>query len=272
MSNNQSTEFRFRYREVSPPADISHLAFCFFEFSIDRRGTEPIPYEVVPDGFISILFRRAAGSEERALLLARGLSLESFATTVMPGDVHWGFRISPASNRRILRCDPKSVPTRPLHGPHLLGHVTSALSPKLKSAKSYEHACDMFTWFLRNLEVPPGSIDGTISAAVEAIMKSRGDIRITDLALDVGVNKRLLERRFRREVGLTAKQYARVFRFRSTAISLIEEDNLNWANRAAEMGFADQSHLIKEFVTLTGRTPKRFSANAENTDYGKLLS
>lgn len=46
---------------------------------------------------------------------------------------------------------------------------------------------------------------------------------------------------------------------------------MNWANRAAEMGFSDQSHLIREFIALTGRTPKGFSSKIGKTDYGDLV-
>jgi transcriptional regulator GlxA family with amidase domain len=57
----------------------------------------------------------------------------------------------------------------------------------------------------------------------------------------------------------------------AAAVSLVEETEMNWANRAAAMGFADQAHLTHEFSTLTGRSPNSFAERVKKIEYGKLV-
>lgn len=272
MREANESQFRFRYEEARPPSDISHLAFCFFEFSVLGKGCDLIPHEIQPDGFISVLIRKKIKPASPPILLIRGLSLDTFTASVSPGDVHWGFRVSPAANRLVFRCDPNKIPTQPLIRPSILPHISTELEPVLARIGSFKEAQVVFRSLFNCLEIPREERDPAVSQAVDNLIASNGTAKISEVVDDLGVNRRGLERRFRKDVGMTLKQYARVFRLRSTAISLIEEDNLNWANRAAEMGFADQSHLIREFIALTGRTPRGFSSNVEETDFKGLVS
>jgi AraC-like DNA-binding protein len=51
----------------------------------------------------------------------------------------------------------------------------------------------------------------------------------------------------------------------------VENENLNWATRAAEMGFTDQSHLTHEFVAVTGRSPNSFAEKVKQIEHGNLV-
>jgi AraC-like DNA-binding protein len=46
---------------------------------------------------------------------------------------------------------------------------------------------------------------------------------------------------------------------------------MNWASRAAEMGFADQAHLTHEFSMLTGRSPNSFAEKVKRIEHGELI-
>lgn len=211
MNESRNTEPGFRYTEVEPPNAIAHLAFCFFEFSIDGPGSEPIPHEIVPDGFVSLLIRKNRKDRSREVMLVRGLSLQTFATTVNPGDTHWGVRISPAANAAVLKCDPATVPTQPIFDPGFLSHIAVPLLRGLRGADSFSAACGVFAKVFLHLNTEIAAVDREVSQTVDRIILNYGDIRIDHLAKDLGIGKRQLERRFRNKVGITPKQYARVF-------------------------------------------------------------
>ena len=81
--------------------------------------------------------------------------------------------------------------------------------------------------------------------------------RIAWLADEIGWSRSHLVDRFRREVGLTPKRFARVVRFRSAVDRL---GHAPLATVAAECGYADQSHLTHEFRELAGATPSAYQA------------
>src|SRR5262245_35893364 len=88
-------------------------------------------------------------------------------------------------------------------------------------------------------------------------LKQRPSTRISALAEEIGWSRSHLVDRFRREVGLTPKRFARVVRFRSAFDRL---GTAPLATVAAECGYADQSHLTHEFRELAGNTPSAYQA------------
>jgi len=74
-------------------------------------------------------------------------------------------------------------------------------------------------------------------------VKSHSSIR--EVAKEIGLSERSLERKFRTEVGLSPKKYMlirRVFEVFET----LKEDN-DWQQLVVDHHYADQAHLIKEF-------------------------
>lgn len=268
MKNNDTT-LKFQYNEISPPDEISHLVFCFFEFLIKDDLPAPIPHEVFPDTSVSILYRR----NERLnlnLLLVKGLSIETFHTEVFADDIHWGVKFSPSAAIKILRCDPKAVLTQPVLKKEILPHLTSGLLDKLNDCKDFKNSIKVFEERLKSLGIEKSEIDEKVIEAIKIIEVSKGEAKISEVAEAINLSRRQLERRFRKNSGLTLKQFSRICRLRATAINLIETD-MNWANRAAEMGFADQSHLTHELSNLTGRSPKSFEKRIKDFDYDELI-
>lgn len=73
---------------------------------------------------------------------------------------------------------------------------------------------------------------------------------------------------FHRHVGLTPKSYARIVRFQH-AVRQIERSNaIHWAALAADCGYYDQAHFIKEFREFSGLSPTVYvDARGEYLNY-----
>jgi len=113
--------------------------------------------------------------------------------------------------------------------------------------------------------------DPMVAEAVRFIEHDSGEIRISELARRLDVSTRQLQRRFKSSTGLSPKQFARIRRIRATAIVLVENDRVSWADRAADMGFADQSHMTHEFKSVTKRSPNSFAEKIGKIDHGDLV-
>jgi AraC-like DNA-binding protein len=108
------------------------------------------------------------------------------------------------------------------------------------------------TWLREHLVLR--AIDSRVRAAIRLIGAHRGEIPVAQIARDVDLSTRQLERRFKAAVGLTPKEYARVRRMRS-GIAAVLRGEKQWSMLAASLGYADQSHLVREFGDMTGLTP-----------------
>lgn len=96
---------------------------------------------------------------------------------------------------------------------------------------------------------------------------SHGRVAVSTLAREVGWSERHLAARFRAEFGLAPKVAARVIRFDRARRGLRPG---NGAQVAAACGYADQSHLVREFRAFTGLSPGAWWAaeigNVQATD------
>ena len=80
---------------------------------------------------------------------------------------------------------------------------------------------------------------------------------------ETGWSRRHVTERFRRQLGVSPKAYARLLRFEH-ATSLLNRPatRCTLADVAMEAGYYDQSHLSRDFVALAGMTPAAYAADA----------
>jgi AraC-like DNA-binding protein len=98
--------------------------------------------------------------------------------------------------------------------------------------------------------------DQLVLSALSLIHKSKGTIRIKDLAQQLFTSQSPLEKRFRHAVGTSPKKFASIIRLKHAIQHFA--DNHSLTALGYEAGFYDQAHFIKEFRSFTGETPAAF--------------
>lgn len=105
-----------------------------------------------------------------------------------------------------------------------------------------------------------------LAFAYRRLALSGGGIRITALAEEIGWSRKHLVDRFRSEFGLAPKSIARMMRFHRACGLARTGSSSGWASIAAESGFSDQAHLVREFVALAGEPPTAWAKRLALTD------
>ncbi|MGV3560079.1 helix-turn-helix domain-containing protein [Larkinella arboricola] len=95
-----------------------------------------------------------------------------------------------------------------------------------------------------------------MAQAVATIKAANGNTGIKALAQSLGISQDALEKRFRRTVGTTPKQFAAIVRFRHLIRAHPASPSLT--DLAYEAGYFDQAHFIKDFRSFTGQAPQDF--------------
>ncbi|MCW3015802.1 MAG: Helix-turn-helix, AraC domain protein [Solirubrobacterales bacterium] len=96
--------------------------------------------------------------------------------------------------------------------------------------------------------------DRLVRRAVHAL--SAGRLPVARLAHDTGLTQRQLLRRFDAAVGYGPKRLQRIARLQRGLAAHQREPGLGLAELAAGIGYADQAHLTRDWVALTGVTPR----------------
>ena len=93
---------------------------------------------------------------------------------------------------------------------------------------------------------------------VEHIVWSHGRANVCELSDSSGLSARQIERKFLEQIGITAKRYARLARFRNAARLKLRDRALSWTDVSQAAGFYDHNHLVKDFRELVGATPSDY--------------
>jgi AraC-type DNA-binding domain-containing proteins len=82
-----------------------------------------------------------------------------------------------------------------------------------------------------------------------------------EIASDLNISYRQLQRDFNAILGITLKEYESIVRFHK-AVKHLEEKNI--VQTAVEAGYWDQSHMVREFKRMCGYTPVKIKRNQTN--------
>ncbi|WP_369831914.1 helix-turn-helix domain-containing protein [Mycobacterium sp. E796] len=98
--------------------------------------------------------------------------------------------------------------------------------------------------------------DPGVAAALAAV-EANPSVRMAELRRLTGLSTKRMIALFRAEVGLAPKAYARVRRLQA-ALRQLGAGTAGGASIAAETGYFDQAHLVREFRAFTAMTPTQY--------------
>jgi AraC-like DNA-binding protein len=139
---------------------------------------------------------------------------------------------------------------------HVWGRTGRELHDRLIDASSVEARFGLLEHFLLST-ISPRRHPGVCAAMAE--IEANPSVRMAELGRLTGLSTKRLIALFRDEVGLSPKEYARVRRFQAALLRLA--DGVGGARIAAELGYFDQAHFVREFRSFTQITPTQYSAD-----------
>jgi AraC-like DNA-binding protein len=235
------------YREFQPRPELSDLVACTWERRVPVDDG-PGATRVLPDGCIDLIWRDGG-------LLVAGPDRQAFMSPLRPGETIVGIRLRPgaaggvlglpASELRDTRVELDAVWEKA--GDELAERVDAADAPHFRR-RALEDA------LLERLSTARQP-DTLVLAAARLL--GRPGSRVGALRDALGVSERQLLRRFQAAVGYGPKTLDRVLRFQRF-VSMAPHEDL--ARAAADLGYADQAHMTRECVQLSGLTPARLAS------------
>lgn len=261
-----------RYHRISPcPKLAPYLEELLIEDAEGAAPPPPEPYRVLPKPYPVMGFQMRG-----RLSVIRGSGPEPLSRAGVTG-LHDSFRLfqgDPETRSVLAVFKPHGVfpflgglPMRELTENHLgLGDLLSpaAVRPVEErltgSGTPGEVAAAVQDLLLTRLRTSRVAIHPAVAWTSERIVHEQGMVRIEELSRRAGLSRRQLERLFLSQVGAGPKALASLARFDGAVRRLA--GRTSWADLAHEAGYADQAHLVRDFVQRTGAPPTRFDPAA----------
>jgi AraC-like DNA-binding protein len=156
-------------------------------------------------------------------------------------------------------------------GSDVLGAPVRQLYERLSEVRAFGDRIRIANEALRAIST--SSAWRTPSVQVATCIKQRyGAVRIGDLAAQAGLGIRQLERRFRQEIGMSPKLYARIIRFEAALELRARSRSTHWTDIAHQLGYHDQMHMVHDFTRLSGDSPEAIARKLDMFVQPELLS
>jgi AraC-like DNA-binding protein len=261
------------YAEHAPPADLASQVVCFWT-GLERRSSAPASpvRRVLPDGCVDIILGFGRDDSDSAGELTEAFGIGAMTKPLIvegPGPrLHIGARFKPgfafaALGMPASELTDDSIPFDVLA--RGADHEREQVAAETTDAARLSATIALVRRRLlraRETVVVPRSV----RAAVRQILAADGNLRITDLAGDIGITRQQLAKLFATHIGVTPKLLARISRTqralaRADAARAAHPRGVDWSAIACDLGYYDQPHFIDDFKSLTGATPGEWLAS-----------
>lgn len=165
---------------------------------------------------------------------------------------------TPLGARRFFRLPMSELTDNMVVLDDVLGAEGAALRERLGNTPDWTARFDLAEAFVAARLESAAETPLEIAWAYDRIITSGGRTRIASLAEQLGWSRKHLADKFSDATGIGPKTLSRIVRF-NRALRLSSEPTADWADVAADCGYADQAHLVREFRELAGETPTALS-------------
>ncbi len=260
------------YTEFAPGDAVRDIALTYWGFQVRALPHPDFVHRVWPDGCITLTLVHAPGIVTGAYLL--GVRQTPYDVSLHVGTRYWGVRFRPEAGAAWLGVTPASLKGQSLPAAHILGDGVLELATTIGALEDTSRVGALLDAWIAARAFDRARIDPVARDATAAIVATDGRRTIADIARDVGVSTRVLQRRFASSVGITPKAFAVLRRGRSALKRVVTDgvgaDVGGWSGVAYASGFADQAHFSREVARLTRFAPEALRARLDTIEHEQL--
>lgn len=226
---------------------------------IDWDLTEPYASHIVPHPSVNVVFQTLPGQEPFAEVA--GIGLDLFTQKLEGRGRVCGIKFRPGGFRPFAPSKPVSAWTgrRLLPLEEVFGQVPDgALDAVLSPEDEHVRVAALDTFLLAVGPTPDPQADLAMALA-ERIRTDREIRRVSEFARAEGKSVRTLQRLFSAYVGVGPKWMILRHRIHEALEHAEADEEVDWADVAATLGYADQAHLIRDFTATVGVPPTAYA-------------
>jgi AraC-like DNA-binding protein len=256
---------RFRLARYEPALDLKHFVEHFWIVEWDLRGQEPHVQKTLPYPCVHLVFDVG----QTAIF---GVMRGAFEYRQEGAGRVLGVRFRAGGFRGILGGSVADITDRTIPFSSVYELDTRAAEASVFGAAGTVSGAEGDAGMMQAAEailrtrIPPADETASVvGGIVERIEADRTINRVDELATQIGMGERTLQRLFSDYVGVSPKWVIRRFRLHDAASRLAKEEDVNLTTLAQDLGYADQAHFTRDFKAIVGRSPSDYRLSASST-------
>lgn len=243
------SRFRMRRRAVAEPL----APFIQHYWLIDWELPEPYEQRVVPHPTVNLVFQTIGPP------IVAGVDRGRFAVRLAGTGRVVGAQFRPGGFRPFLGGPVSALTDRQVPAAELFGPAADRTAAAVLAARDDDEITALMDDFLTARLDAPDPVAAEVAEMVAVIAADATLTKVTAAAARLAVPVRRLQRLFAEYVGVSPKWVIRRYRILEAAERAAAGTEADWARLAAELGYADQAHLVRDFTAAVGMPPARYA-------------
>jgi AraC-like DNA-binding protein len=254
---------RVRFRRHEPAEPLRRYVEWYWLIDWDL----PAPYasHIVPHPSVNLTFQwdEPDGTQAPPYAEVTGVALGLYTRKLTGRGRVCGAKFRPGGFRPYTPEVPVSRWTgRALPAREVFPQITGDTARTVVTAAGDRARVAALDAFLLSLPHDP---DPQADLAIDLVRHIRADRtvrRVGDFARAEGLSVRALQRLFATCVGVSPKWVILRYRIHEALEQAGTRDDIDWAALAADLGYADQAHLVRDFTATVGVPPTAYATEA----------
>lgn len=259
------------YKEFLPALSLQDKIECYWQFIVPPSPTnnhQPIHHVVIPHGCPELVFIKNLTFKQNFIVI-KGSSTSKFNIDIYPDTCYAGIRIKPGQMKWLSSISKADLLNQ--HQPCPESSWQPWQQQILESISSDINIEDLFNKSLLNektgYEYQP---DLRINRVVDRIISDHGKTEPASLAGLAFLSLRQLQRIFKKETGMSLKQFSQIRKLRHAILQLYFKQQ-NQQEMIIDHNYADLSHFYKSFRNIAQYKLDDFFKYIDQIDHQQMV-
>jgi AraC-like DNA-binding protein len=243
---------RFQVSRLPPTPLLDPFVEYYWIVRWDLRGREPYEQQVLPAPVINMTVE-----PDRSRIT--GIIRRQFRYVLRGEGCVLGVRFRPGGFHPFLRSRVSALTGRTIPIAQVFGPGAAAMVNGVREATGDADMVLVMDRFLCSVVPDREPAAEEVGWMVDRVAADPAVTRVAVLAREFGLTARTLQRLFAEYVGIGPKWVVQRYRIYEAIKQAAEGADTNWVQLAAELGYSDQAHFIRDFTAMVGTSPARYA-------------
>ncbi len=249
--NQQAGEKKFQLALHAPAQDLVFFVEHYWIVTWDLRKQEPYLSEILPHPCVHLVIE-----QDRSYIV--GVMTKKFSYLLKDKGRVFGIKFRPGAFYPFIQTPLSQLTDHTIALTDAFGAEGQTLEEAMLAQEDEGGMVACAESFLRARLPAWDENIILITRIIDRISTRCAITRVDEVASQLHLNTRMLQRLFSQYVGVTPKWVIKRYRLHEAAERLGAGEVKDWAQLALDLGYFDQAHFIKEFKAIVGKAPAEY--------------
>jgi AraC-like DNA-binding protein len=250
--NLQNGEKKFQLSRHTPSDDIGFFVKHFWIVSWNLTEEEPYLQNVVPNPCVNLVIEN-----QRSAIF--GPATQKYSYFLQQKGCVFGAKFKPGGFYPFIKRSVSALREQPLSITSVFDVETQHWEESILTQSDERSMVEIAERYMRPKLPAQDRRIPMIQRMIERIVEDKEITKVDQICEQFDMNKRTLQRLFDQYVGVSPKWVIKLYRIQNAAETMDHHPNQDWLQLSLDLGYYDQSHFIKDFKSIIGKTPDEYT-------------